>query len=74
MSGLDRVQKGPLGLFADARASLSVAPGLLPSMAVVGELGWKPRENVSVFGDVMAQGTLGGPLSVSAGVGVRMLF
>lgn len=69
LEGLDRVSRAPLGGFVEVTAAATLQQWL-----VRGEVGWHPRENVSVFGFGEASAHWGGPIGVVGGVGARVMF
>ena len=55
--------------FAELRAVASLA-----AWAARGEVGWRPREGVALFGFGEASGRWGGPVEAVAGVGGRVAW
>lgn len=75
--GLDRVALLPKGTgYAELSAGVRGVGGDVVGFAR-GELGWHPRDNLSLFAFGEADVTLGGrllPPSYQAGVGLRVTF
>lgn len=46
----------------------------LQDWLVRGEIGWKPRENVSIFGFGESGARWGQPVTAMAGIGARVTF
>lgn len=69
-SGLDRVAALPVGR---GYASLTAAADLFGA-SLRGEMGWRPRANVDVFGFGEVAGRWGQPVTAMAGVGARWRF
>ncbi len=69
LEGLDRVSKAPLGGFVEVTSAMTLQDWL-----VRGEVGWKPRENISVFGFGEVGARWGQPVTAMAGIGARVTF
>lgn len=68
--GLDKVAKLPVGAgYVDLHAALTSAAWLARL-----EAGWKPRENLVIFGFGEVGARWGQPVNAMAGVGARLTF
>lgn len=67
--GLNKVASIPIGGFVDVHAALTAAAWLARL-----EAGWKPRENIAVFGFAEVGARWNAPIEAMAGVGARLTF